>query len=77
MLHLVQHYGNIIVRKQKGDIKMKKFIFKDHVNPNITKEVIGFDYSMLPSGSYKVNAGCFNKVIINCRDFYLAKVEAL
>ena len=55
---------------------MKNYIFKSHDNTE-TKEVKAFGYSMLPSGSYQLDCGCFNKPIIDCRHFYLAKVEAL
>ena len=55
---------------------MKNYIFKSHDNTE-TLEVKGFSYSMLPSGSYQINASCFNKPIIDARRFYLAKVEAL
>ena len=55
---------------------MKKYTFKSHDNTEI-KEVKGFSYSMLPSGSYQIDAGCFNKPVIDCRHFYLAKVETL
>lgn len=56
---------------------MLKLIFKDHINPNIIKEVKCFSWRMLPSGSYQADKGCFDKEIINCRDWYLAKVEEL
>ena len=56
---------------------MKKYIFKDHCDSNITKEVKGFYYNMLPSGSYEVFAGCFNKVIVDHKNWYLAGVEEL
>lgn len=55
---------------------MKKYIFKSHDNSE-TLEVKGFGYSMLPSGSYQINVSYFNKPIIDCRHFYLAKVETL
>ena len=61
---------------RKKDLKMKNYIFKSHDNTE-TLEVKGFSYSMLPSGSYQINASCFNKPIIDCRHFYLAKVEVL
>ena len=55
---------------------LKNYIFKSHDNTE-TKIVKGFSYSMLPSGSYQIDAGCFNKPVIDCKHYYLAKVEAL
>ena len=53
---------------------MKNYIFKSHDNSE-TKIVKGFHYSMLPSGSYEVFRSCFDKEVVNCLHWYLAKVE--
>lgn len=53
---------------------MTKFTFKSHDNTE-TKEIVGFGYDMLPSGSYIVYKGCFDKPIMNCKHWYLAKAE--
>lgn len=55
---------------------MKNYIFKSHCNTE-TKIVKGYCYHMLPSGNYQVDRSCFDKEIVDCRHFYLAKVEAL
>ncbi len=69
----------IMTRAVKEKTKMKKYIFKDNINPNITKEVTGWGYNMLPSGDYIIYNSCFydRNPIIKARDFYLAKVEVL
>ena len=56
---------------------MKKFTFVDHINPGVKKEVVGYGYSMNPGGHYEVKVSCFKTEVINCRHFYLAKVEVL
>ena len=57
---------------------MKKYIFKDPSNKK-TLEVKGWGYKMLPSGDYLIYNSPFysRNPIVKCRDFYLAKVEAL
>lgn len=54
---------------------MKNYIFKSHDNTE-TKTVKGYCYHMLPSGSYQIERSRFDKEVINCRHFYLAKVES-
>ena len=55
---------------------MYKLTFKDHANQE-TKEVKCFSWKMIPGGHYEANKGCFDKEVINCKQFYLAKVEVL
>ena len=57
---------------------MKKYIFKDHCGTE-TKEIIGWDYKMLPSGSYMVYNSTFydRNPVMDCKRWYLAKVEAI
>lgn len=55
---------------------MKKYIFKSQDNSE-TKIVKGYCYHMLPSGNYQVDRSCFDKEIISCIHWYLAKVEEL
>ena len=57
---------------------MKKYIFKDHTNTE-TYEIVGYGYDMLPDGSYKVYTSSFDNrnPVINCKHWYLAKVEAI
>lgn len=56
---------------------MKKYIFKSHTDENDTKEVVGYDFKMRPSGSYEIRFSPFNKTVVNCRRYYLFKVEVL
>ena len=57
---------------------MKKYIFKDHCGTE-TKEIIGWGYKMLPSGSYMVYNSAFydRNPVMDCKRWYLAKVEAI
>ena len=61
--------------KAQGENIMVKLTFKSHDNTE-TKEVKGFSWNMLPSGSYIVDKGCLvEKEIISAKHFYLSKVQ--
>ena len=53
---------------------MVKLTFKTHDNKE-TKVVEGFQWNMLLNGSYEVKKGCFERVVIDAKRYYLFKVE--
>jgi len=57
---------------------MKNYIFKRHCSDE-TLKIKGWGYNILPSGDYMILNSSFydQNPIVKCRDFYLAKVEAL
>ena len=60
--------------RAQGENIMVKLTFKSHDNTE-TKEVKGFSWNMLPSGSFIVKKGYFTFETISCLKYYLAKVQ--